>query len=774
MPTIQDLKSELKEILNVCTERASLPATLPHCAICARYATDNLPFEALLSLIDVMPAEILPGALAAATDRLSGLPLAMRQQLVDAVTLPVLMDSPGWPLVRSLVIDMVQQEVHKHFDDPRLQAIEEVTLLGFAYDGCELKAAFNQALFHARGFASLRSLTFHSIEGDAELSRHFWASPLARQLERIDGVPYFGEVVSGPLAVRELSLSTYIHRQDLSISPLLDPGITPHLRNLSIGGYDEGLEALLRLLADERELFERIEHVTLMFSDYGGERIPLIRSATLPTTARSVTLRPDLSHVSTINISGGCDLQTLYDSANEKVDIRCGDQVTDYSSLVFDWRFRDQISRRISDLSLLLPLEVDLAEVVAYCSELPQLRKLSLIYPFAEHELEWLLSSEKIRGLEGLTLSLSVHGGQWDRSSKNEYMKANHSRYQSSIPAKWLFTLAFGETTASIHNLSIATRSFDLTRSPVRIQHCEIQTEEAAFALAECNPDRPIEVLTFDYDVQIGERLATALVGADLLERTYRLNIRGRVDEPAARILASCGKLKSVRAFSHFCYHNSIESVGAILGSHQLTGAWDVGLSLPHSQKAPGIESLCANSPLLDRAVALSLDLRDSCLIPHSGRLGRVRRLAETLNINVFGDARLAAVWADCPLGRPLRAQLRYFVERTYRVEHRAEDLPELEAKLLSFQSYDDEIEFEKTLRALLTTAFAGKPAAETAAFTTLTSRQQSALKAIAAVKDNWWIIGLLMQRLMKSYGFPFWNKEALEKYIAGTDQAKE
>jgi hypothetical protein len=354
-------------------------------------------------------------------------------------------------------------------------------------------------------------------------------------------------------------------------------------------------------------------------------------------------------------------------------------------------------------------------------------------------------------------------------------MKANESRYQSNIPAKWLFAFAFGEATAPIHDLSISTRSFELTRSPVKIQHCEIQTEEAAFAMADCNPRMPIEVLTLDYDLRIGEQLARALVGANVLERSYRLNLRARLDEPAARVFASCGKLRNVCAFSHYCFHNSIESVGAILNSGALPRAWDVDLHLPNTSNAPGIEAICASSPLLDRAVALRLgNTRNSFLIPRSGRLGRVRRLDESLNMNVFGDARLAAVWADCPLGRPLQAQLRYFVERTYRVEHQPEDLPELEAKLLSFLFYDHhEIEFEKALRALLTTAFAGKPAAEKAAFTTLTYRQQSALKAIAAVEADWWNIGSLVHRLMTSYGFPFWNKEALEKYIAGAEDSK-
>src|SRR5262249_47480142 len=152
---------------------------------------------------------------------------------------------------------------------------------------------------------------------------------------------------------------------------------------------------------------------------------------------------------------------------------------------------------------------------------------------------------------------------------------------------------------------------------------------------------------------------------------------RSQLDADAACVLAGCEQLRTVRVFSHWCFHNPPEAIQAILHSPHLTGAWDLNLSLPDSRKLPGIETLCAQSPLLDRAVALGLHGPDqSPLIPASNRLGRVRRLDEWLSMHVFGDARLATVWRDHPIGRPLRARVADFVEATYRVKHSLEELP--------------------------------------------------------------------------------------------------
>jgi hypothetical protein len=777
MPTAHDLRpwrAELKEIIDLCTQRASLPMTLPHCAICARYATDNLPFEALMSVLDVMPEELRPEALAAAQDRLSALAPAMRQQQVNAVTLPVLMASPGWCLVRSLVIDMANQEVHQCFNDPRLSEIEEITLLGFAYGGCEMQQSFIEALANSRGFSNVRSLILHSIESDKDLARRFWASPFVCRLERIEGVPYYGDPVAGPLAVRELKVAGYGDLADgFSLSALLDLGTSPHLTTLSLSAYHEGLAPLLDVIGRERKLLERIESVSLRLSDFGGKWAHVLGPATLPASAKNVSLySSSLHHVSLIHLRGGCDINTLYDFAEEPFDLRFNDKVTEYSNLVFDWNLRDQVSRRVVDLALLLPLEIDIAQVLQFCNQLRDLKKLTLIYPFSEAELETLLASERICRLEALSLFLNFDGGQWDMKRPNEYMKANVSRYQSRLPSKWLFDLVFDEGTASIHNLSLFTRSFDLTRSPNRIQHCDIHDEDAAYALAACDPRLPIEVLNFDYHVRVDENVAKALAGTGVLGRVYRLSFNAHLDAAGARVLASYGHLENLRDLKFFDNRNAADAVRTFLCSPHLTGVWDLDLSLSGKDSA---DLFYSDARVFERVVALELRGPDrSPRVPLSGRLTRVRRIAEGLNMSIFGDGRLAAIWGNSPLGLPLRARINDFVERKYRVDYKQEDLPDLQKKLLTFEPFHDENGFEQALRAVLATAFTGKPVPENTSFAALTDKQQSALTAIARVKGDWWNIGGLMNGLMTSYGFGFWDQESLNKYIAGMKKASD
>jgi len=93
--------------------------------------------------------------------------------------------------------------------------------------------------------------------------------------------------------------------------------------------------------------------------------------------------------------------------------------------------------------------------------------------------------------------------------------------------------------------------------------------------------------------------------------------------------------------------------------------------------------------------------------------------------------------------------------------------LSDLATRLIS-QSLGDDNVFENALRALISTAFAGKPVAEKTPFAALNSAQQSALQAVAEVKPIFWNVGSLMKRVLLSYGFDFIDREKLCKYIDG------
>lgn len=87
-----------------------------------------------------------------------------------------------------------------------------------------------------------------------------------------------------------------------------------------------------------------------------------------------------------------------------------------------------------------------------------------------------------------------------------------------------------------------------------------------------------------------------------------------------------------------------------------------------------------------------------------------------------------------------------------------------LQEKLLNLVSFDDEGAFEQTLHALLATAFAGKPTMAGTTFAALNDQQQSAIRTIAQVDAVWWDLGCMIQDLLMSYGFTFWDKESLAR----------
>src|SRR3712207_7692911 len=48
---------------------------------------------------------------------------------------------------------------------------------------------------------------------------------------------------------------------------------------------------------------------------------------------------------------------------------------------------------------------------------------------------------------------------------------------------------------------------------------------------------------------------------------------------------SGCGRLRGVRAFGYYGYHNSVEATRTVLHSPHLAGAWDVDLYLPEAWK---------------------------------------------------------------------------------------------------------------------------------------------------------------------------------------------
>jgi hypothetical protein len=150
--------NELEELIAACLARGHRPIPLPHCAICARYALENLPFEGLLALIDALPPAEATAAAQRAERELAALPAGYRQQLVSVDTFAALLVAPSWPLIRSLVIDLHGTGQESWFADPRLEKIEEVTLLGYAYGGPDIRVELLRALMESPVLTNVQKL----------------------------------------------------------------------------------------------------------------------------------------------------------------------------------------------------------------------------------------------------------------------------------------------------------------------------------------------------------------------------------------------------------------------------------------------------------------------------------------------------------------------------------------------------------------------------------------------------------------------------------------
>src|SRR5262245_37433306 len=156
-------QAELDELLSICERRSGRAKQLPHCAICARYSGTSPAFEGILSLLETLPASDQPRALAIAAERLARVPPSQRSQQVTVANFGPLLDSPGWPLVGNLIIDMGNEDTARHLSHPRLAGIQELTLLGFAYGNAIAGSSFTSALLNSN-LSSVRVLTLHSAD----------------------------------------------------------------------------------------------------------------------------------------------------------------------------------------------------------------------------------------------------------------------------------------------------------------------------------------------------------------------------------------------------------------------------------------------------------------------------------------------------------------------------------------------------------------------------------------------------------------------------------
>jgi hypothetical protein len=742
---------ELEELLTLCERRAGRTGELPHCAICARYASTSPAFEAVLSLLETLPRDQAAEAVGVAQRRLARVPASRRSQQVSAATFGVLLDSPGWPLVGHLVIDLASEETAGFLSHPGLVGIEELTLLGFAYGNATTGSPFTQALLES-SLENVRVLRLHASDFADEDRSLFWTSPFAARLERIDGMTYRGEALPHPLQATEIKLTgAWDAVEDPEgLLRLLAPGATPRLKKLDLGSYYAAgaAPALLRLLAAHRGSFERIEEVSLAIYGRGEETQRLLAEGVLPRTVRTVSWSWHATHGTIFAFNG--DIHTVYSPSNGD-DVSGIDSITHYPNLVVELADVGALSRRLRELKLIAPPSASFADIFEAIRRFPALERLSLVYPFTEAQLPSLL--EATRHLSATELYLTMRTG----CSTTTYIQQHAKEYRSDATAQFVL-----ETVLETRAVSVYSDTVDISRTPYGVEHLILKNAGAVVALAKLDPPVPIESLILE--TRLTPEGAEALVRSEVLSRVHRLALRQGLWDDAARALAGCGQLRQVRGFS-LVGHEAISpaAFALLVGSPHLSGLLDLSLwTVPQGGDVP-----LSAAPLLSRLVTLDLHgCENSQALPASGRLTWLRQISEWLTMFLLEDGRLARRWLASGAAAPLAARFRQFLEWVYRVPLPA--VPELIVALRTVQSEEGTRE---AIRDLIARAFEGMPIPEGTPFATLSAEQQAAIRAVAEINDYFWCVCGLLSPIFKSYGLPPFQREDLEKYIAGAQQ---
>jgi hypothetical protein len=756
------IPAELRTLIDACLKRGNRPVPLPHCAICARYAKVNLAFEGILAFLDALPAADASALTELVESELSSLPSGYRQQPVTVADFAALLDAPSWRLVRSLVIDLYGEEIARHFADPRLANVEEITLLGGAYGGPDITPEYLRALVESPALVNVQKFTLHSGDVDAEGRSIFWSSAFARRLEEIDGFPYFGEETAGPLEARVLhGLSVYQTEGEPQSFALPGPQIAPRLESLSLCAGGMANDSVLAALETEAESLGRLKTLAIAFFRLTPEQIQRLSALPLPPHA-SVAWAPEHGRGDTFTLD--CDMLTVFRAdKNDGALFGESDCFTTYGNSLFELDVLGSLSRSLRELKVIVPPDRAIDELAAALERFERLEELTVVYPITFDQAMQLAASPAIGRLKKLHLVLSLSIGR----STTPYKQERAEQYFTAISEEDVCRLISGTAFRGIDHLTIADATLEIARSRDEFQHVVLGSPEAARAFARVDPALPIELLRIE--AALGADDLAALRRANVFARVYHFCLHACLPDGAMAALTADPGLRHVQALSLCCFHNLSETAFEKFVNCPL---WEQVREFDFSTNVAGAAEIVARSAILPRLVSVGcMDYPRRGLISEGIRLPLLRRIDESLTMTFFTDARQARRLLAAGPSTPLKARLEEFIRRTYSPEnHRTleqiiADLQDLDPRKQSFD--ERERRMADGAIALLAKVFEGQPVPDKTAFADLNPAQQDALRLLEEVGRNWWGVGDVMRRPMASYGFDF-HEERFKKFLSG------
>lgn len=688
--------------------------------------------------------------------RLHDVPSGYRQQLVNQINIEAILSAPSWPLVRSLVIDLYGDDIHSHFNDERLAQVEEITLLGGAYGGPDIGPGFMQSLVESPAFGNVRKFSIHSGDVGDETRAIFWQSDFAARLEEIIGVPNFGETPSKPLAAHTISGLYFLPETGDFLAPI-HPDVSPHLKSASVSGGWENPDAALEACAERIDWLNRVESLTIQFNNLSEEAIarldqlPLAKSASIELSSynwRGAGFPHECSHLDVIQ-------------ADQQHDPTLTSRVaSDFTNALFEFPLLSRLPTSLKKLRVIVPPETAIGDLVAALNPFTNLKELMIAYPLGRSQAEDLARWAASCDLTRLELLLTLSSG----GVTSNYKQKLADQYRSDIAESEIIELV-ADVFSSIPNVSVVGDTLEISRAPHELQHVTLGGSAAADALAAWRPELPIEMLKTT--ASLSADAFRALEQAKVFCHVHRLYIDECLTDDAMAALTNDASLAGVQMLKISCFHElSAEAFAMLVECPHLSSVRDFSFST----NVENATATFARSPLAQQVVSLGCyQYRESRVIPETQQLPLLRRIDESLTMEIFDDARIARVWLAANPSPPLRTRLAEIVQRTYEVN----DPRSTEQIILDLNRFNDhsidydtrEATLEKDVIALLHRVFAGEPAPPGKLFGELSAQQQHALQALAKIEDGW--SGDSLRSPLASYGFDFYE-DMFEEFLQG------
>ncbi|MDB5386261.1 MAG: hypothetical protein JWM11_1907 [Planctomycetaceae bacterium] len=294
-----DQQKMLNRLVDACLKRGTRPIPLPHCAICARYANENLAFEGILALLDALPEVEAHDVVEHIEDALADLPAGYRQQLVTADNFGAQLEAPSWRLVRGLLVDLYSEGIEEYFADSRLAKLEQITLLGGAYGGPDISVEFIRAIVESPVFGNVRKFYIHSGDVSEDGIQLFCSSEFTERLDEIVDFPcrdgrQFNRILNARI-IRGLSCWDSVDKR-LRFPTVALPATSPWLEELALFIGWQSEDGIASFLTSAMPELARLKSATVSLGGVTRDKIQDLMDLELPSSVLAVTWRPETKH----------------------------------------------------------------------------------------------------------------------------------------------------------------------------------------------------------------------------------------------------------------------------------------------------------------------------------------------------------------------------------------------------------------------------------------------------------------------------------------------